>query len=278
MFFEGIRAGIELVDYDNTTIAERYDRARQLPEATLEIWLDAIAELTSGHPMEIVLDVGCGTGRFSAGLADRLGAVVIGMDPSDTMLREARRKAPHPDVKFCNGRAEGLPFIDRSLSLVFLSMVFHHLSDQDAAIREFKRALDPDGLVCIRNSTTDLLNRVPYLKYFPRAEKINRKRLPSKQDVVRTMEQAGFSVVEHRVIQQHFASSFSEYCQKIGRRALSDLVHLSDADFEAGLLQMKQAVKTDAEAGPILEPVDLFVFQKVEQQNEMIQHRPPGDA
>ncbi len=80
------------MDDDNTTIAERYDRARQLPEATLEIWIDAIAELTKGHPIEIILDVGCGTGRFSAGLADKLGAVVIGMDPSDTMLREARRK------------------------------------------------------------------------------------------------------------------------------------------------------------------------------------------
>src|SRR5688500_13342040 len=40
-----------------------------------------------------VLDVGCGTGRWSRLLADR-GAVVLGVDRSEAMLTEASRRSP----------------------------------------------------------------------------------------------------------------------------------------------------------------------------------------
>jgi trans-aconitate methyltransferase len=42
--------------------------------------------------ISLVVDLGCGTGRFSEMLAAELGARVIGLDPSEKMIDQARRK------------------------------------------------------------------------------------------------------------------------------------------------------------------------------------------
>ena len=62
------------------------------------------------------------------------------------------------------------------------------------------------------------------------------------------------------MIAQEFARSPSEYLAKIAKPGLSDLVALRDAEFYEGLTRMEEAA-TD-QAGPVMEPVDLFLFRK----------------
>ena len=64
-----------------------------------------------------------------------------------------------------------------------------------------------------------------------------------------------------KVIEQEFARSPDEYIAKIRRRGLSDLVALGEAEFQKGVRSMKEAAAN--ESGPVIEPVDLFVFRKV---------------
>jgi hypothetical protein len=64
------------------------------------------------------------------------------------------------------------------------------------------------------------------------------------------------------VVPQVFARTLAEYAVKIGQRALSDLTQISDQELLAGM----RALECDAQLGgehPIVEPIALFVFQKV---------------
>jgi ubiquinone/menaquinone biosynthesis C-methylase UbiE len=252
------------VKYDETNLAQHYDAARRLPEATVQVWLDAITSTVPEKDVRAILDVGCGTGRFSAALADAFGADVIGIDPSRTMLAAARDRVKHPSVRFLEGDAEHLPVADGSACLLFLSMVYHHIPNLTEAVREFRRALRAGGFVCIRNSTRNHLDRFPYLKYFPSALECNRKRIPAQHEVIDALRGQGFSLLKHAVIEQEFAASSEDYYDKISRRGLSDLAMLPDAEFEAGIQGMKQWASNNRESGPVVEPVDFFVFKKAE--------------
>ena len=80
------------MDYDQTQMPAAYDAGRGYRPAILSMWLDVIARRLQGEPIDDILDVGCGTGRYSAALADRFDARVIAVDPSAKMLAEARKK------------------------------------------------------------------------------------------------------------------------------------------------------------------------------------------
>jgi hypothetical protein len=100
----------------------------------------------------LVVDLGCGTGRFSELLAAHLGALVISIDPSQKMIVHARRKRATGSVLFQRAAAEGLPLADGCVDLVFMSQAYHHVTDAPAVARECRRVLREGGYVCIRNT------------------------------------------------------------------------------------------------------------------------------
>ena len=84
----------------------------------------------------MVVDLGCGTGRFSEMLAAELGARVIGLDPSEKMIDQARRKPATSPVVFGRASAHELPLPEGCGDLVFMSQIYHHLPDPAAVARE----------------------------------------------------------------------------------------------------------------------------------------------
>ncbi|MFI8499602.1 methyltransferase domain-containing protein [Streptomyces sp. NPDC085524] len=89
-----------------------------------------------------VVDVGCGAGRAVAEMADR-GARAIGVDTSEEMLAEARRR--RSDCRFEHSKAEQLPFEDGELDAYRADKVFHELDDPSRALAEARRVLVPGG-------------------------------------------------------------------------------------------------------------------------------------
>ena len=255
-------AAAAAMNYDETDMARKYDAGRRLPEGTLRFWLDTLVNYVPAGDVRLIVDVGCGTGRFSAGLAEAFKAEVIGVDPAETMLAKAKERPPHPRVKLIKGDAERLPVERGAAGLVYLSMVYHHLGNPGNGAREFARVLRSGGFLCVRNSTVDHLDRFPYLEYFPTAIAVNRRRLPSQRDVIATMQENGFALVRHEVIEQRLADSFGELYDKIRQRALSDLAAITDAEFGAGVQRMKEALDRGDQVGPVTEPIDLFIFSK----------------
>ena len=101
-----------------------------------------------------VLDVGCGPGTITAGLARRAGRVV-GLDMSPAMVDAAREHAAGEGVAnatFEVGTAYELPFEDGGFDVVYAHQVLQHLADPVGALREFRRVLRPGGLVAVRDS------------------------------------------------------------------------------------------------------------------------------
>lgn len=87
------------MDYDATNIPVAYDRGRNHGPEVLHLWMNVVSSHVKGQRINTILDLGCGTGRFSEALAVRFDAEVIGIDPSKKMLEQARRKLRDLGVK-----------------------------------------------------------------------------------------------------------------------------------------------------------------------------------
>lgn len=116
-------------------------------DKTRQYVLDApMLAAARGHAR--ALDVGCGEGRFCRMLrAEAINAV--GIDPTETLIAEARRRDPAGDYRI--GRGEALEFADGDFDLVVSYLSLIDIPDASAAIAEMVRVLAPGGTLLIAN-------------------------------------------------------------------------------------------------------------------------------
>jgi SAM-dependent methyltransferase len=99
-----------------------------------------------------VLDVGCGPGTITAGLATRV-AQVTGVDAAPDVLAAAREAAAgQPNVAFEPGDVYHLGYPDDAFDVVHAHQLLQHLADPPAALREMRRVCRPGGLVAARDA------------------------------------------------------------------------------------------------------------------------------
>ena len=111
-----------------------------------------LPELSAGMRL---LDVGCGPGSITRGLAERVApGEVVGVDLSKETLEAARRDAAArglANLRYEEGSIYALPFPDASFDVAYAHQVLQHLSEREAAVREMLRTLRPGGLLAIRD-------------------------------------------------------------------------------------------------------------------------------
>src|SRR5437867_10411447 len=105
-------------DYDRSNVPSRYPTARLLPPVTISEWLAAIARFVPSKAVRRIVDVGCGTGRFTRPLQEHFDATVLGIDPSRNMLSTAGETRT-PKLRFVGGRAESLPVRTNCIDVFF---------------------------------------------------------------------------------------------------------------------------------------------------------------
>lgn len=128
-------------------VARGYDRTNAvLSGGNSGIWRRLTVRAIDPKPGERVLDVAAGTGTSSASIA-RSGAKVTGLDFSDGMLGEARRR--HPELEFVHGDAETLPFPDERFDAVTISFGLRNVQHPQLALAEMYRVLVPGGRVVV---------------------------------------------------------------------------------------------------------------------------------
>ncbi|WP_144901881.1 class I SAM-dependent methyltransferase [Halobellus captivus] len=122
--------------YQADDVAEEYDSKRFSRGGKLIDDREKRAVIDAIGPVEDkeILEIACGTGRFTAMLAER-GANIVGLDISNAMLAQGREKARRAGVadhiEFLRGDAARLPFPDDHFDAVF-AMRFFHLADTPA--------------------------------------------------------------------------------------------------------------------------------------------------
>lgn len=248
------------MDYDKTAMPQSYDKARGYSPEVMDLWLGRIRALVPKPEVADILDLGCGTGRFSFALAQAFDARVTGLDPSEKMLAEARRKPSDSRLSFRQAEAESLPLEADSQDLVFLSMVLHHLADPGQAARECRRVLRSRGRVCLRNTLAEGIGSYPQIRFFPGYRAALERQLMPRADLISTFQAAGFALQDHEVVAHPMAASWQDLAEKLQSRADSFLSGLPDEDFESGMAALRNRAARDPDEGPVTLKVDLLVF------------------
>lgn len=141
--------------------AERYapgwtdDALAMLSRRTAE---DRCASVLShlAHGMH-VLDVGCGPGTITIGLAGAVGPTgcVVGIDRQSSQVdlaRRAARAAGSGNARFLLGSVYEIPLADDAVDVVVAHALFEHLADPARALVELRRVVRGGGLVALTSS------------------------------------------------------------------------------------------------------------------------------
>jgi ubiquinone/menaquinone biosynthesis C-methylase UbiE len=112
------------------------------------------AELLLPYAPGTLLDVGCGTGALTMALRrHHPAAEVIGVDPAEAMLEQARRNAVADglDIDYRVGCGQQLPVDDAAVDAVTISLALHHVPADEAplALAEMLRVLRPGGVLLV---------------------------------------------------------------------------------------------------------------------------------
>jgi ubiquinone/menaquinone biosynthesis C-methylase UbiE len=106
-----------------------------------------------------VLDVGCGPGSITLGIAERVApGEVIGVDGAPAAIAAAETGAAEVfgssdrNVTFAVGDAYRLPYPDGSFDVVHAHQVLQHLAEPVAALAEWRRVCRPGGIVAVRDA------------------------------------------------------------------------------------------------------------------------------
>lgn len=157
---------------------------------------DRLVELAKLVPAEQILDVGCGTGSLALAAKARVGAsgTVHGIDASREMIEQASRKAQRRRVPmdFRIATVEALPFPDRSLDVVFSTLMLHHLPRpvRRACADEIARVLRPGGRVLVADFRAPARRRGGWLA------RLHRHGSVTMQEVRELLASAGFRILE----------------------------------------------------------------------------------
>ena len=160
-------------DFDQFSDADRraeLGRLQRQASLMLDRELEVLRSLGLDRDSHVA-EIGCGPGFLTGALAQVAGAgSAVGIDASRELLDAARTLvAPqHPNLRFQHGLADATGLPDAGCSFVYNRLLYQHLRDPLAALREARRITRPGGVVCVTDVDDGWLCVHPRVEAFER--------------------------------------------------------------------------------------------------------------
>jgi ubiquinone/menaquinone biosynthesis C-methylase UbiE len=220
-------------------IADRYDALRPL-QARDRRRLVALASADWLTRDDLVVEVGCGTGRMTLPLAEISAQQVVGVDPEERMLEVARGKDAAGRVRWLRGTAYRLPLADGVAGVVLMSMVVHLLKQPGRAFREARRVLRPQGRMVIWTFTPRHVREFYLNEWFPSIARIDGQRFPAGETLEAALRRASFASVAVEVEQEAGTLAVEDVIDRVRGRYISTLSLVAPLEYRLGLQRLEE--------------------------------------
>ncbi len=231
-----------MIKADYSKIASFYDNGRSLSEQNTIIWLNLISRLSGASENDKVLDLGCGTGRFSLPMVNSLRFDVTGVDSSIEMLKKAKEKDFNSAVNWLVADASVLVFQSGTFNVVFMSHLLHHVDNPLVVLKECNRVLACPGVVLIRYGALEQIRHDVEHTLFPEVIDIDEGRTPSVELTEKWLIDAGFEDISSKeIIQQTYQDGLS-HLNAARVKSTSVLSMISEESFQTGIRRLSEYV------------------------------------
>ena len=231
-------------------LADKYDENWAYSPEFIRWMTAAILDRLPLSQGDLAMDLGCGTGLYSRGLAEHASTVVCA-DPSPAMLEQLpadERLIPlHAGAEdLAEGRIA--PPHD-GYDAILLKEVLHHVADPPQVLAGLSRLLRPGGriLVVMLPTTIDY-------PLFGAALKLFQERQPDPAGIASAMEHSGLRA-ELTYDEFPLAFTVERYTRMVRNRYMSLLASFDDAGLEAGISEIRRE-----HPGPEVRFPDRFAF------------------
>lgn len=231
------------IDYNK--VSRIYDTSRMANSETTE----KLIRLLHMGGDSVILDMGCGTGNYTAAL-QRVARSIVGIDISIGMIRTARAK--FPALRFICGDVTSLPFDSETFDGAFAIQVLHHVKEKGLFLMEAHRVLRKQASIAIHACSHRQMRAFWFYHYFPRGLQVDLARMPDSEEIVSLLDRVGFSdigieVCYHDVVVADEAPE--RYLDRDYRDSISTFAFLTEEDIALGCQKIRQDIASGAIEG-----------------------------
>ena len=257
------------ISYDEQTAAA-FKAVREVPRDGLSEWREAVRRHLRPSQGMTLVDIGAGTGAFSAAFSDWFDVSVLAVEPSAAMRDQIPRR---PAIQVFEGNASALPLPDASADAAWLSLVIHHIPDLAVAAQQIRRVLRPGAPVLIRQGFPDRYEPAGNLKFdgielvrwFPETARTI-ETFPSVKDTCSAFAAAGFREDALEQVRETYPTSLADLLGQVDtfRHADTTMRDLTEGEFLRGKERLRRAARhaeTTANREPRSNWLDLLVLR-----------------
>lgn len=145
-----------------------------------------------------ILDIGCGFGHSLVELDERFAPnniIGLDVDPDVVTKSDSNAKKCQAKVEFLINNAAVIELPDNSVDMIFCHQTFHHIVDQESAIKEMYRVLKPDGCLMFAESCRRYIHSMVIRVLFRHPMHVQK----TDMEYLQLLEHAGFDVQESQL-------------------------------------------------------------------------------
>jgi len=246
-----------------STVAPFYSQIRTIDLDPINY----IAKKLASKSKIVAADIGCGDGRYSMKLIEKLKnrLSLTCVDNNLEMLRQISQVSHYfQNLQTKYAFAEKLPFDDNSLDCIFSFNAIHHFKINEFA-KECNRILKNNGLLFIYTRLKDQNESNIWGKFFPDFSK-KENRLFDIQSLAKCISnQTNLNLKSSEFLQHKRSSNLQKLVMKAEMKHYSTFSLYTISEFEKSLGKFKQNIYQNFNNPENIQWVDentMFVFQK----------------